>query len=514
MGAGLADRPLRQAATVFLIVCAIALPFVFSMGMTKTLSHDEHQHIAAGALVAREGLLPYRDFPHFHTPYLAFIYALLFCTTDHLLLAARLFSVACATAMVGLLGSVAYGLFRDRGKRLAGFVCAGTVLLCLTAGVFGETTGRAWNHEPGLLFALLGFLAHTAGIARRKNAWFIASGVLLGVSIGLRLTFAPLVAPFGLALFFYAAPPRWKPRAFLCFAAGLFFGMLGLLWLFVAAPEQTFFGNFGFPRVNVIYRLSTGHPRTMTLLKKLLYFWKETLFRELPLVIASLLPVIVARCVGAASRRPRFEIGFAFISLPFVLMGCFAPSPLYPQYFYPLVPFLLLAALYGLAAIPSEKPWFRRLLVAGAICVAVSVGVGRRAYAHYRDLCTPETWTPIRLNRQATNLRAQVHGGRVLTLAPLYPLEAGLSIYPPFATGPFAWRVAPHVEPGKAARLGMVTPTTLDATLDADPPAGILLGFDENHELDLRHYAESRGYAVISHLDGAELWTPAGKGGK
>ncbi len=50
-------RPVRQSLTVFLIV----LPLVLMLGMTKHFTHDEHPHVAAGALVSREGLLPYRD---------------------------------------------------------------------------------------------------------------------------------------------------------------------------------------------------------------------------------------------------------------------------------------------------------------------------------------------------------------------------------------------------------------------------------------------------------------------
>ena len=80
--------PGRERTVVFLLIALLAGPLVLGLGMTKGLSHDEHQHVAAGALVAREGLMPYRDFPHFHTPYLPFIYALLFRATDHLLLAA------------------------------------------------------------------------------------------------------------------------------------------------------------------------------------------------------------------------------------------------------------------------------------------------------------------------------------------------------------------------------------------------------------------------------------------
>ena len=113
-----ADQPASVfRAAVFFLVTALVFPLVLGLAMTKGLNHDEHQHIAAGALVARDGLLPYRDFPHFHTPYLAFIYAALFHATDHLLLAARLFGALCASAMTGLVGSVGYGLFRGHGPK-------------------------------------------------------------------------------------------------------------------------------------------------------------------------------------------------------------------------------------------------------------------------------------------------------------------------------------------------------------------------------------------------------------
>lgn len=505
------DRTFRETAAVFLIVCAVALPFILSLGMTKALSHDEHQHVAAGALVAREGLLPYRDFPHLHTPYLAFVYALLFRTTDHLLLAARLFSVVCATAMLGVLGAVAHGLFRDRGKWCAAGVCAGAVLLCATAGVFGITTARAWNQEPALLFALLAFLAHATGIARQRNGWFVSSGLLLGFSIGLRITFAPLVAPFGLALLLYLPPPRWQPRTMLCFAAGLFVGTFGILCLAIEAPEQTFFGNFEFAKINVQYRYSSGNPRTMTVFKKLRYLWKEILRREFPLMAACALPMLVSRFTRTAGDRRRFEGGFVWLAMPFVLMGCLAPTPLYPQYFYPLIPFLILAALHALAGIPPETARFRRTLAIGAAIVVASYAMGVHSYSHLRDLRSPMEWVPFRLHARGEKLRAQVPRGRVLTLAPIYPLEGGLAIYPSFSTGPFAWRLAPFVEPAKAARLGLLTPLTLARGLDGDVPSAILLNIEPDREIALRLYAERLGYTAMPDLDGGELWMPRGK---
>ncbi len=240
-------------------------------------------------MLGRQGLLPYRDFPHFHTPYLAFGYALLFHTTDHLLLAARLFSVVCATAMVGLVGSIAWSLFRARGWLVAIGVSAGAVVLCLSAGVFGLTTGRAWNQEPALLFTLLAFCAHVAGLRQQRGAWLVASGVLLGIAIGLRITVAPLLAPFGLAIMLFPTP-RWNLRLILSFIAGTLLGTAGILVFFVIAPEQTFFGNFGFAKINVAYRFGSGDPRTMTLIKKFRYVWKEIVRRDLPLFACSLAP--------------------------------------------------------------------------------------------------------------------------------------------------------------------------------------------------------------------------------
>ena len=486
-------KPARVVSVpVLLLATALVFPFVAALAMTKGLNHDENQHVAAGAMVAR-GLLPYRDFPHFHTPYLAFIYAALFHVTDHLLLAARLFGAACASAMAALVGSIGYALFRERGKRWAAGAGAGAVVLCLTAGLFGQTVGHAWNHEPSLLFALLAFVAHVAGIGRRRSGWLVASGVLLGVAIGTRLTFAPLVAPFGLALIF-SGP---SPRSMLSFAGGLLLGSVGLFVIFALAPEQTFFGTFEFAKVNVAYL----DERAMTLPNKLGYLMKVIALREVALLAAAVLPLIAAYL---AERRVRFEARFILLLLPFLLWGSLAPSPLHYQYFYPFVPFLILAGLYALASIPPESRWFSRALAAGVTAVALSAAVGSRVYLRLHDQLAVTGWTPLAVHRDALHLRAHVPAGRVLTFAPIFPLEAGLAIYPPFTTGLFAWRVSPQVEPGKAARLGMPTPATLAALLAAEPPAALLLGY-ESTESDFKEYAKSHAYQP-EPLDGRTLW--------
>ncbi len=501
-----AEAHLRSRALVFLIVTALAFPLVLGLGMTKRLSHDEHQHVAAGALVAREGSLPYRDFPHFHTPYLAFAYALVFRVSDHLLLTARLLSVLCATAMLGIIGSIAYHLFQNRGHLFASLVCAGSVLLALTTQLFTATSGYAWNHEPALLLALLAFAAHVAGLNSARPRWFAASGVLLGLAIGTRITCAPLVAPFGLALLLYPTP-RWQWDRILGFTGGLLLGLAGLFYFFAVAPEQAFFGNFDFAGVNILYRFDTGEPRTMTILKKLRFFFKLIIRPDVALFAAGLLPVLAAHFANRQTgSRLRFEVRFILLLLPFVLIGSFAPSPLFDQYFYPLIPFLLLAGLYAFASIPRESPWFRRTLRATATAVLLSIAMGVRGFEDLPNFLATEKWQGIRLHRLVKGIRAHLPRGRVLTLAPIYPLEAGLSIYPAFATGPFAWRVSPYIEPEKAARLGIISPATLEQSLQAAPPEGVLVGFEKTGEDPLSEYATQHGYESLLLADENQLW--------
>src|SRR5205807_7434201 len=85
----------RQAILFFLV--AVALTFSLSVG--RELDIDEHGFIASGALMARNGLLPYRDYHYNHMPTEVMIYAALFRLSDHLLLVARSFQALCAACM-------------------------------------------------------------------------------------------------------------------------------------------------------------------------------------------------------------------------------------------------------------------------------------------------------------------------------------------------------------------------------------------------------------------------------
>ncbi len=95
----------------------------------------------------------------------------------------------------------------------------------------------------------------------------------------------------------------------------------------------------------------------------------------------------------------------------------------------------------------------------------------------------------------------------MLTLSPIYVLEGGLPIYEQFASGPFAWRVSSLVSPSEREALHIVSPENLEVVLTARPPAGILVGMEQELEGAFVAYAEAHGYDPSEVGEGLTLWT-------
>jgi hypothetical protein len=93
-----------------------------------------------------------------------------------------------------------------------------------------------------------------------------------------------------------------------------------------------------------------------------------------------------------------------------------------------------------------------------------------------------------------------------LTLGPLYPLEAGLDIYPAFATGRFAWRTAPYLDVESRKALGVISGEDLDPYLSESPPDGILVGFNRELEEQFIQYAKQNGYHPLGITPELRLW--------
>ncbi len=484
----------------------LALPFVLTLALGNSLSHDEHQHIAAGVLIAREGLSPYRDFAYFHVPYLAWVYGGLFRLTDHYLLASRLVSAAFAVLTCGVVFAVAWASFgaSSRARRFA--VSTGALIALLATPLFGEVVGHSWNQEPSVFFLLAAFVLLLAS-PPAGGAWRIGlAGLLLGIAAGFRVTVLPMVLP--LAIMAWLAAPagtrRWRGLAL--FALGLSFGLLPVAISFLAAPEGFLFGNVEFPSVNVTYRMSTGEPRTMTLFKKLRFLFKLVMRPNWLLFYGFLAVVLFAR-FGLRQRlganRPFMLV---LLALPFLLIGAIAPSPAFDQYFYPLAPFLVIGAVSVLAAWPADSTLTRGGWAGLALALAIACIRGWGPYGGLPRLVKPGEWATHELRAEAAEMLPEVRGGKVLTLAPTLPLEAGLRVYPEFATGPFAWRVASFVPASRRPVLKLLAPEDLEARLAGDPPAAILTGFEERWEEPFERYAVAHGFRKVPAGDNKTLW--------
>lgn len=465
-------------AALLLIVCAL---LIFSQSMAAHLDHDEHQFIASGALLARRGLLPYRDYPYFHTPYLVVFDALLCKLTSHLLLAARTASSVFAAACVGLVASMNFRAAEDAPPQTRWIIALVSAAMLMTNPLFLSTAGLAWNHDSSeflLLGAIYFFLRRSRG--RPEVLPMFAAGLLLGLGVGVRLTIAPLLLPFAVLAYVDAPTPlHWE--ALISILAGITIGLLPLAWFVAIAPQKFIFGNFIYPRLSTIYWAASPRGKYMSPLNKVLRFFGNTLTGP-GTALLLLLIVFLWLAVRPPGRlllrgHPHWrQIRLLLIVLLYVMVGAFAPTPPFPPYFYGAIPLLILlagqlgASVWDNLNFKSAAP----LWILALVAVVLRVG----SYRTVAIVPNVEQWTPTLVQRQGEELRKCSPSGPVLTLAPIIPLEAGLDIYEIYATGPFAVRTAPILSRAERVEFDMPDERSLAGLLHDRPPGALLLGFE------------------------------------
>ena len=504
---------------VVALVLALLFVLVWGLNMRRGLNHDEHQFVASGALIAREGLLPYRDFPYFHVPALSFLYALLFRATDYLLLAARSFSILCSWLTLVLIFGAALAWLRHQPAWWRVAIGAATVVLLMTTPSFLHASGRAWNHDFPILLTLLAAVGQvswlkqvqrTADSPRRLLWWPLVAGMLIGLAASARLTFAVPGAAFILSAFLVLP---WRTRqAWLAgglFCAGGILGALPALYMLGVAPAQFVFGNLRYAQLNTAYYQQAvegagASGAAMTLGGKLASTAEYIVTQP-----GNLLLVLLAGYgLWQARRQLRHaaELLFLLLLVPCFLVGAYAPTPIQLQYIYLLFP--LLALIFLAALVYDARPRLSAGLVATAALISAILAVPRYVEGLQVAFVPPE-WFPLKVHARGEYLGDLVGQRPVLTLAPTYPLEGHTPIYPEFVTGVLGWRVAPLLTPDERRQVGLVALDELAADLAARPPRGILTGLDDSdaeEEAPLIAYAQEQGYVPIALPDEGTLW--------
>jgi hypothetical protein len=503
-------QSLAIAVALFSVLVWLA---TFKQAMQVPFSHDEHQFVAAGRLVA-DGLLPYRDFPFNHMPYLALVYGTVFKMTSWNLLPARVVSAVSAALAAGLVFLLASAFFRTKNRFTRFAISASASLLLITNPIFRYTSGRAWNHDLPTLLTLLAVLFFLRG---RSPAFsgkrILASGALVGLAMGIRLTYLLALLPFVLVSLVtrrQEGRPGWRSEVG-AFGAGMVLASLPWMAIFAVAPRQFIFGNITYQTLNTDYREILAHRVGETLLGKAVYFY-HVLVDEPGNLILFLAFAIVAIWIMVHLVRRRAEMPQEVILLGgltlVLLAGAFAATPSWYQYFYASVPFLILATVCGLSVVwPLGIRWEHALSWTATIVMMVS-GVALLFQSDWASVRDPTSWIPVEAHELGTEVGQIVGEGKVLTLSPIFPLEGGLGIYNSLATGPFSWRVAPLLTEEQRREFGLLSYTDLETVLRNDPPAAIMVGFEAGNEgfelgskggleAPLDDYAQDHGYSPV-----------------
>jgi hypothetical protein len=492
----------RFAGGLLFVFIALTL---FAIAMSRGLSRDEHQFVAAGAVLAQHGLLPYRDYPYFHVPNLVFVYALLFRCSSYLLLTSRSFSVVCSLLLLLIIYLFTAGRLEhlSRGKR---FGIAAAVTICAFADpLFRSTYWRGWNHAFPILLITLAFLCYLPSRVRDKaGCWLFATGLLTGLAAGSRSTFAPAALAFLLALFFSdLGRAVWRRTAWFC--AGTTLGVLPTLILFSLFPKQFVFGNLTYnDRLYPMLCSANALEYQMPPPYKLLYFITHILAQ----------PGNAALTVGLAyflfrSRGWRETLQRPSLLLPllvcFLFLGALIPAIPLPQYFYAPMPLVVIGLTIAISRTRSMLiPDYLMLGLVVAVC-AVSTAID---YRYLLRLGHPDQWATIKVHRVGCQLAAATRGGCILSLAPIFPLEGSVNIYPQLTAEPFACRGALFMPPFERTEQKMLAPDDLARLAVKEPPQAILVGSEPLLEHAITNFAKASGYRPVSIDLGLTLFLP------
>jgi hypothetical protein len=501
----------RLAAEIAFYLLLLAL--FFSKAAVAGFSHDENQFIAPGQLLIDHGLLPYVDYPYTHMPYAAFFYGLSAALTDYDFLAGRLLN-AIAWFLCALVIARAFGKLGSTPGNSPPFLWD-FVVLCVFAfnSILGHIVGNALNHSLAALFSLLALASFVRGVSTSTGTARLAfgAGALASMACWTRLNYAVLVPVLGLLYLVPALRGRQSGRfrPLIAYGAGVLAAAIPALALFIAAPRAAFYGNYVYIRLNTIYYSELLYRVNMQLGQKLMdfltYLVSSPVDLALYLLMLFMLMRSLLRYIRSASPEALADLALAGSALALAVTA-FAPTPTQPQYFLAAIPLLCVCLLAIGRQLYQQSRMLLGFLAALGLLATFAASDARTSLASITALAEPSRWVPLQAHQFAIRLRDYVPAGRVLTLLPMFPLEAGYEVYPFAATGPFSWRTSLLLTAQRRLEYGVTSPEELPAVLGELPPQAVLTGFESTNpgfefqdlgglERPLSDYAQAHGFS-------------------
>jgi hypothetical protein len=464
-----------------------------AMALVAPINHDEDQYVAAAVLAGR--LVIYRDFASLQAPLHAFVFAPLALLRPDAFIAMRLASALVATA---LLWSV-YVIQRRRGVMPAAALATSLLLLSCTSFHIAATLVRN-DALPALAMTMaLGLVLDCEECVPR---FALLAGLCIGLAISAKVSYAPFALLLCLGV--WCETRSWRIMA--ATVAGLLIGLLPLLWCWLRAPVQFWWGVVQFARIGPdLFYAQGGNGVWLTPQGKLL---RLALAAAEGPALAGLLLLL-----GDRWRRRGEPLSHSAGWLArFLVAGglaAFIPTPSWRQYLLPLLPPLFVAL--GLM-LQRRPPW--SAAVKPVLLLFALVGLARPA----RDLVEAAAHgNPLLANalvsREISQILKEHHSqGPILSASIHAILDTDRAFDLRLATGVFVLRSPGLVPVGKAPALHVLAPETLAADLDTDPPPVIVTGLDPPSDLldrpqdeILTRYAMMRNYLAIGLPSGGRV---------
>ncbi|WP_395327350.1 hypothetical protein [Novosphingobium sp. BL-8H] len=481
---------------------ALLLACLLGRMMSMPLGRDENLFVTVSALSSGADI--YRDLGYNHLPLMPWLLGALYWITG----AVRFLLMGRLLVFAGWIAALFALWFIARVTRAGawGFLASAVLLLCnvLLLGPPGMLATNNFLPVPLTLFAI-GFLIWGLDRDQPSALYCLIAGIFATGAIALKVNYI-FLAPF-LALATVLAPTarplgRRLMQGTLPLALGGLFAGLPVL-LAMASDPQAFFAHTlrYFTQVQPAYWTVSTEPKVMSVAQKVLLgedVWtaNATLLTLAGITVLAALPFVRSGAQAGIATLLSWPVVItaALAAMGFVM--AFVPSPSFPQYFVPPIPFLLvLLLLLRARTAPIDRPAADAVLIAlmlvALLCAMSRLGPG------LVSLARPARWEPVSLHRDARALarEAGFSGGETaVALTPAIALEGGFTVPHEFAAGQFVYRVGDLIAPEDRQYYTTTSPTRLVAFLNSAPPPAILVNGDEPLERAFADYARARGY--------------------
>ncbi|SMX47267.1 hypothetical protein [Actibacterium lipolyticum] len=506
-------RPGEGSLVTIAAFAGILLLIIYGRIMGYGIRKDEMMYVPPAKLMPDMSI--YGDFFYNHVPYSAWMFHWVYELVGggNVLYAARLTVFAGWVLLAISVILIMWRMTRSRAVVLFSVVLIlGNDLLLSTPGMAGS------NNFLPLPFAFLGlglFLTETLS-HKQRFLILVLSGICLSVAAGIKASAVVFIPPIAIGAFFLPTRISFGRRLFrvvLPLALGGAIGAVPLFYYLNSNPDLFLAHVIEFhtgPHVDYWKANKALEPGLAlglagkTQLAYQLWFTGTNLLLAFAAVFFTFLVFIQRRRIHSPKSTETGQIIVVLTTTALTLWISFVPTPAFPQYFVlPIISLILLLGILYRQFGPQRKIMVPPALGAATLLILVSAlpryAPGTATFIDPRTTEHAKVAASAELIRQRLT-KLGLEEGKVATLMPIYPVQAGLKVYPEFATGQFAYRIVPFTDPELLKQYRAVGPDGLSKFFSADPPSAFLLGYEPLLEAPLLNFAENKGYRRINDM--------------